>query len=56
MEFKFDLAKLLMPDAQGFVVLDGAKGNPAFESEKQRYGQKSSLFSNGSHGPHRPCD
>jgi len=56
MEFKFGLAKLLKPDAQGYVVMDGAKGNPALESDKQRYGQKSTVFGNTSQGSVRPCD
>lgn len=34
MEFKFLVSKLFRPDAQGFVVLDGSKGNPALESDK----------------------
>ncbi len=28
MEFKFNVVKLLKPDANGFVVMDGARGNP----------------------------
>ena len=28
MDFKFNVAKLLKPDAMGFVCLDGARGNP----------------------------
>ena len=33
MEFKFDLAKLLNPDANGFCMLSGARGNP-FQSAR----------------------
>ena len=28
MEFKFSVGKLLRPDANGFAVLDGSRGNP----------------------------
>ena len=28
MEFKFNVGKLLRPDADGFTVLDGSRGNP----------------------------
>lgn len=34
MEFKFSVSKLLRPDTQGFIVLNGSKGNPALESDK----------------------
>ena len=42
MEFKFGIAKLLRPDATGFTVLDGSRGNPF--SASSGAAQRSSMY------------
>lgn len=49
MEFKFNVAKLLRPDATGMAMLDGARGNP-FKSTAASQ-QRSSMYFGGGNGP-----
>ena len=42
MEFKFNVGKLLKPDANGYVVLDGSKGNPYARSSAAAMKNRSS--------------
>ena len=49
MEFKFSVGKLLRADANGFVVLDGSKGNPFSSSAAAN--QRSSMYFGQGPGP-----
>lgn len=49
MEFKFNVGKLVRPDATGFSVLDGSRGNP-FSSTANAKNRSSMYFGNGT-GP-----
>jgi len=49
MEFKFGVTKLLRPDANGFTVLDGARGNPF--SSSVGAAQRSSMYFGQNQGP-----
>ena len=42
MEFKFGVTKLLRPDASGYSVLDGSRGNPF--SSNAGAAQRSSMY------------
>ena len=46
MEFKFSVGKLLRPDANGFSVLDGARGNP-FSSQPGAANRSNMYFGQG---------
>ena len=49
MEFKFGIAKLLRPDASGYTVLDGSRGNPF--SSTAGAAQRSSMYFSQGQGP-----
>ena len=49
MEFKFNIGKLLRPDATGFSVLDGQRGNPFLSHASAK--NKSSMYFGSGAGP-----
>ena len=49
MEFKFNVVKLLKPDSNGFIVLDGSRGNPY--NARAGAQQRSSMYFGQGNGP-----
>ena len=49
MEFKFNVGKLVRPDASGFSVLEGSRGNP-FSNTAAAKNRSSMYFGSGA-GP-----
>ena len=49
MEFKFGIAKVLRPDANGYTVLDGSRGSPF--SASTGAAQRSSMYFGQGQGP-----
>ena len=48
MEFKFNVGRLLRPDAEGYCILDGSRGNPFGNAGAA---QRSSMYFGQGSGP-----